>query len=643
MPPARLVMVLHCHQPVGNLDSVFEDATRRCYAPLIETLGKTPSARVALHLSGPVIEWLDLHRPDLLAIVRLLASRGQIEILGGAQYEPVLAVLPEADALAQIRTMTNVCEHHFGVRPTGMWLAERVWEPDLARLLALAGMQYTLLDDAHFRAAGESPPRFGDADASPTGYWVTEKAGAPVAIFPIHADLRRAMPFREVDVVVQEIAKYAGRTVTVGDDAEKLGLWPGTHERVWQGGWLASLLGAIEEASDIELVLPSEELATRPASGRVYLPATTYDELREWSGGLWQSFLVRYDEANRMHKKMLRVSRKVAAMTSADSRAVTALHRGQCNDAYWHGLFGGLYSPHLRRAVYANLLEAEARAEPALRPRAEVNDHDGDFSPEVLLETATMNVYVKPACGGAVFEIDDRRHRACLTDVLSEYREADDRHGSTVPLRRGPPRVRRAFVDHLLPAGAGPAALDGVALADLAHASYEIVEASEDPTAAWALLRGETDGVRVRKTLRVAGDAAQLEVAYEVRRLAGPGGPCLFVVETAFALPSSPGPDRFWELPGRDLPADERVLCSRGVFPDVQEVHAVDRRGGLRIAVQLTASAEAWHFPLESVSRSESGVERIEQGTVLALAWPAELVADGPPLRVSILWRIDPL
>ena len=29
------------------------------------------------------------------------------------------------------------------------------------------------------------------------------------------------------------------------------------------------------------------------------------------------------------------------------------LHRAQANDAYWHGLFGGLYLPHLRRAVLA--------------------------------------------------------------------------------------------------------------------------------------------------------------------------------------------------------------------------------------------------------------------------------------------------
>ena len=36
-----------------------------------------------------------------------------------------------------------------------------------------------------------------------------------------------------------------------------------------------------------------------------------------------------------------------------------ALYRGQCNCAYWHGVFGGLYMPFLRFAIYEQLLKAE--------------------------------------------------------------------------------------------------------------------------------------------------------------------------------------------------------------------------------------------------------------------------------------------
>ena len=47
-------------------------------------------------------------------------------------------------------------------------------------------------------------------------------------------------------------------------------------------------------------------------------------------------------------------SRRRAGPASATlvEQARTALYRGQCNCAYWHGAFGGVYLPHLRNAIY---------------------------------------------------------------------------------------------------------------------------------------------------------------------------------------------------------------------------------------------------------------------------------------------------
>ena len=35
-----------------------------------------------------------------------------------------------------------------------MWMPERVWEQSMTRDLAAAGVEYTLLDDFHFKNAG---------------------------------------------------------------------------------------------------------------------------------------------------------------------------------------------------------------------------------------------------------------------------------------------------------------------------------------------------------------------------------------------------------------------------------------------------------------------------------------------------------
>src|SRR6266436_5135757 len=75
-------------------------------------------------------------------------------------------------------------------------------------------------------------------------------------------------------------------------------------------------------------------------------------------GGHWRNFLVKYPEANRMHKKMLALS-ALCRERGDPPAARRAIGRSQCNDAYWHGVFGGLYLPHLRAAIWRNLALAE--------------------------------------------------------------------------------------------------------------------------------------------------------------------------------------------------------------------------------------------------------------------------------------------
>src|SRR5258708_14198771 len=85
-------------------------------------------------------------------------------------------------------------------------------------------------------------------------------------------------------------------------------------------------------------------------------------------GGSWGGFLRKYSESNLLHKKMLRVSARIAAAParrdgskSSDQllQARDLLLRAQCNDAYWHGIFGGIYAPHLRTDPWRNLIRAE--------------------------------------------------------------------------------------------------------------------------------------------------------------------------------------------------------------------------------------------------------------------------------------------
>ena len=245
--PLKLLIAIHNHQPDGNFGHVFQQAYDDCYRPLVDALGDAPHVKVALHHTGALFEWIERERPEYFDRLRALVSRGQVELLGGGFYEPMLAVLPERDARGQIAMMSDYLETHFGVRPEGMWLAERVWEPALAKLIADAGMKFTLVDDGHFRAAG--------LEGTLRGYYVTEKAGTPLALFPIDKKLREAIPFLKAWESIDVIDKLRGETegdaaITYGDDGEKFGVWPHTKEWVWEKGWLRDFLRMLGERRD---------------------------------------------------------------------------------------------------------------------------------------------------------------------------------------------------------------------------------------------------------------------------------------------------------------------------------------------------------------------------------------------------------
>src|SRR5207302_1093483 len=113
----------------------------------------------------------------------------------------------------------------------------------------------------------------------------------------------------------------------------------------------------------------------------------------------WRNFISRYPEVNALHKKMLRVSDKVAAAGSPPG-ALTDLQRGQSNDVYWHGVFGGIYLPHLRQAAWRSLLAAEAAVGPADgRTRSEVLDYDFDGRSWTSSATSAAAVSSSPVRG----------------------------------------------------------------------------------------------------------------------------------------------------------------------------------------------------------------------------------------------------
>ncbi len=362
MDPLRFVFGVHFHQPVGNFDHVFEQHLRDVYRPLVERLAERRFLPLALHISGPLLEWLEAHDSAYLDLIGRLVADGEVELLLAGFYEPVLASLSPADRLEQIGWMREAIRRRFGIEATGLWLTERVWEPDLAADLADAGVRYVLVDDRHFLVSGFER----DQLHAP---FRTESGGKGVALLSIDERLRYLVPFKPPAAIAAYLRELqaAGRPLAVlVDDGEKFGGWPGTKDWVYTRGWLAQFLDAMAglvAAGDVRLTTPSAAIAEIPSAGLAYLPTASYREMEAWAlparaavrlaalerdlgearlagpdgasvrGGHWRNFLVKYPEANRMHKKMLALS-VLCRERGNPPVARRAIGRAQCNDAY---------------------------------------------------------------------------------------------------------------------------------------------------------------------------------------------------------------------------------------------------------------------------------------------------------------------
>lgn len=467
--PIRFALALHNHQPIGNFDHVFEQSYQESYLPFLDVFSRFDSIRISLHTSGSLIEWLAEHHPEYLDRIAEFVEQGRIEVIGGPFYEPILAMLPAQDRVGQIRSYTEWLERRLGATVRGMWMPERIWEQSYVRDLVEGGMEYSILDDYHFKKAGLR-------DAELAGYYVTEDDGRVMSIFPGSERLRYLIPFGTIEAnenYFREVAESSTSTplLVFGDDGEKFGTWPGTHKHVYTDGWLDRFFGMLSDNQDwIEMMTMADVMEKVSPLGKVYLPDCSYREMTEWSlpaerlveyehlvhemeghphweqlklylrGGFWRNFKVKYPESDEMYSRMMEVSRRIESTSEAVQRgekintqllneARTELYRGQCNCSYWHGAFGGIYLPHLRNAVYQKLISADnliekaiGRSEPWVEATAE--DYNFDGHQEIQLANDRLVALIEPMAGGRIYELDVRSIQHNLLATLSRRPEA---------------------------------------------------------------------------------------------------------------------------------------------------------------------------------------------------------------------------
>jgi alpha-amylase len=655
--PITLLLGVHAHQPVGNFTEVIDEAHVRCYGKFFEVLEDYPEFRFAAHFSGWLLDVLAERHPRDMERIAAMTRRGQVEWFGSGDCEPVLAAIPYRDRVTQIVTLSDKLEQRFGMRPKGAWLTERVWESSVVGALAESGIEYVAVDDYHFLCTGRD-------GHSLDGYYTTEEGGTALDLFPISEAARYRLPFSPAEETVawlEGLALQGQRAAIYFDDIEKFGIWPETYEWVYEKGWLTKFVEGVLASPLIRTGTYEEFHAANRTRGVVYLPTTSYIEMNEWTlpapaareyhalledekaagrferrkpflrGGIWRNFFSRYPESNWMHKRMLAASARFAALPHKQQTAERRelLHRCQANDAYWHGLFGGLYLPHLRRAIWNNLLALEADLD-RLSPRPAVSrgdiDHDG--REEIVLHGDLLQAVVRDDGDAAIIEFDAWECAHNFGDTLRRYDEAYhdklDRQADATAAGEGIASAhdRIAFLHEIAPGDAEPDSrprglfveqwIDGVGH-EHAIAGYRLAATSEREGAATFV--ADVDGMsggRITKRIELSGRRLTVRLAAE--NLGG-----ILTTRVNLAMPSCDGFLGRYVLASGEIP---------GGFGDPLELEGATQLGledgvlggRLRLLAALPAALRA--RPHRTVSQSEAGFEKVMQAVELTLSWP---------------------
>ena len=382
MRKVSLLFGVHMHQPVDNFGSAVDEAIELCYKPFFETMLKYPDFKFSVHCSGWLLDKIRNNNPDTFKNMKTLTDNGSIEWISAGYYEPVLSSIPSNDRQAQIKKLNKYIKKHLGVKPKGLWLTERVWESSIVPDIASCGNEFVMVDDYHFLSSGFESNKMN-------GYYKTEESGVEIGLFPIAQSLRYALPFFSVQRSIDAILKCKDNensAAIIFDDAEKFGLWPKTHNWVYEKKWLEKFLEAVINHKQIQTEHYGDYMKQNRSLGLAYLNNTSYFEMGEWSlkpkqtialehlkqslgdeyfnnmavafvkGGVWKNFFIKYSESNYLHKRMLNLSLN---QDSLDKNSLDSLYKLQTNDVFWHGVFGGLYLPNLRDNAYKYLLEIE--------------------------------------------------------------------------------------------------------------------------------------------------------------------------------------------------------------------------------------------------------------------------------------------
>jgi hypothetical protein len=333
-------------------------------------------------------------------------------------------------------------------------------------------------------------------------------------------------------------------------------------------------------------------------------------------------------------------------------------------------VFGGLYLPHIRQAVYSHMIEAHSilrRVAGQSGVSFEVQDFDADGREEIVVDSDQYTAVFKPDQGGTLLDLALNQHRFSLIDTMTRRKEgyhkklqqarkseAHDGHASIHDLvlvkEEGladylveDKYLKRCFIDHFL--------ADGVTLQDFQSGHFaemgDFVEGryhddvleGDGAVVMWreGLVRHgqQTCPVRIAKEFQFTNGAEQIIATYELSTNHPGGLDVAFAVENNINFQAGHAEDRYILVDGKRAP--HAFLDSVGNHSGACGIALVDEYRSLACAFSSEQACDIWHLPIFTVSLSEGGFEKVYQGTTVLNRFRLRLSAEPVRLRFVLM------
>jgi alpha-amylase len=152
--------------------SILRRVADKCYIPtnrlFKEAIERSDGRfRMALSLSGVLLDQLEADAPDALASFQELVATGSVELLGETFYHSLASLRDPDEFFLQVDLHRQALHRHFGRRPTVFRNTELIYDDAIAPMVARMGFRGMLVEGADAILGWRSPNHVYESASTP--------------------------------------------------------------------------------------------------------------------------------------------------------------------------------------------------------------------------------------------------------------------------------------------------------------------------------------------------------------------------------------------------------------------------------------------------------------------------------------------